>query len=626
MKLSNNQRNAVYTNSKYCCVTAGAGSGKTRVLTERIRRLLAQYGEGEKMLAVTFSNKAADELRQRLLETYSEAELQKKVFVGTIHNFCMEMILQRGQAIGLSSDLHIFEDTKDRLEILVGVIEDNPRIKKECLSPNGSYDSKKLRNLLETISKFKRNLGLSEKYPSDSAFRILYQDYQDALLAQNAIDFDDILLYAYEILTSKPQIAKLYQRIYLAVCVDEAQDLNKAQYEVIKAFSGDAADIFMVGDPNQAIYGFNGSSSRYMTNAFISDYPDVEQIILSENYRSSKSVIDAAKVIEPDFSMEGVLPIQGDFEIHDLDDEHDEAEWICTKITSLLSHGHPDIDHKINLSDVAVLARNRYVFSPLEDALKDCNIAYQLKEASSSGIGSESSLFQAFDLGLRLIVNTSDMLHRRSLLKLLGAGNTQSLEEICRDKNTIERLGIKQTICLEEAWAELQTSSQFDFSKILELFNTLAEDENAFCEDDDRLLVVKDLQNWESHWKEYCRNTFVDKRSLSDLIRSIALGTTKVIQEIDSDSITLSTVHTSKGLEYDIVFIMGLNEGTFPDYRAINDRSQIIEEKHNMFVAITRSKRLCYLTFPQKKMMPWGEMKHQQASRFITALKESKAS
>jgi DNA helicase-2/ATP-dependent DNA helicase PcrA len=617
MNLSSRQQEIVNASDKYLYVIAGAGSGKTRTLTERIKYLIFKCRYGERVLAITFSNKAANELSDRLSKSFSQEQLAG-VYTGTIHNFAMEIVIQRGMSIGLSSELHIFESVEDRVEIFKNAIAFVPQLKMKYLDNN--YNERWIRESLNALSKAKRNLMFPSDYNQTPISKSLYQEYQNLLLAQNAIDFDDILLYAYRILAEKESIARIYQRIYKYICVDEAQDLNKAQYEFIKILAGQNSGIFMVGDPNQAIYGFNGSSNKYMCEAFPNEF-DAKKYILIENYRSSSAVIAAAKKIEPTFEIEGRIPLQGDFIIKDFNNENEEASWIIKRLKWLLENGHPDVEgNKIDLRQCAILARNRYVFRALEEILINENIEYTLRVSVNQGLNSESNIFKIFETSLRLIMNQKDILHFTELLSMLNI-EIQTEPSISKfsdlqHSNLLEKqIGRASSDTLNHVWDLLsQNGNSFVFDRVLDCFKQYCEQEANFVTNEERFLVFNDFLVWCERWKIYCKKTSVDNRNLADMMRSIALGITNIS---DDKGLVLSTVHMAKGLEFDVVFIMGLNEGTFPDYRSLNSADQLDEERHNLFVSITRSKRLCYLTYPTEKIMPWGGVRKQRPSRFL---------
>jgi DNA helicase-2/ATP-dependent DNA helicase PcrA len=618
MKLSAKQQEIVESTHKYCYVVAGAGSGKTRTLMERIKWLLGSSKPGEKILALTFSNKAADELKGRLQSNPGD-DLNEKVYVGTIHNFCMELVLQRGATIGLSPNLHIFDSESDRLEVFTDALTSIPQMQSRYRNPDGSLDSKHVKDTFNAFSNVKRNLRFPTDYESKPLSQLLYQEYNSRMLAQDAIDFDDILLYAYRILAEKEAVASIYQRVYKHICIDEAQDLNRAQYEVVKALAGSSSSIFMVGDPHQAIYGFNGSSSAYMMQEFPKDYPDAYKYELLENYRSSRSVVNAAQLIEPSDAMTSQLPIQGEFSCLPFANEKGEAEWVIAKYRELLTNGHPDVeDGIVRPEQCAVLARNKYVFRELESLLNESQIDYHLRASALNGLSSESTLFKVFNLSLRLLMNSKDIIHLSEFKALIGIdlssdyrfGDLQQMAEIDA------AVGTAGATVLRSAWSTLGQPGDVRMKDILDGFETFCGNESNFQNDEERLLVTSDYEDWSSLWKDYCKSSSVGERDLAAMMRSIALGIAGATK--DEHGLTLSTVHMSKGLEFDAVFVMGLTEGTFPDYRA-TDEDGLSEERHNMFVAITRSKCLCYLTYPLEKMMPWGSSRTQNPSQFLSA-------
>jgi DNA helicase-2/ATP-dependent DNA helicase PcrA len=251
------------------------------------------------------------------------------------------------------------------------------------------------------------------------------------LLSQGAIDFDDILSYTYKILNDNPEILKIYNRVYKSICIDEAQDLNKAQYEIIKLLAGEKIDVTMVGDISQSIYGFNGSSSKYFANDFEQDF-NAEKIELLENFRSSKKVIEAAKKIDGSFNIECVWPIEGEFEIYDFPNQYEEAKWVLEKIDSLKITGHNDVEGKVISDDkIAIIGRNRYVFKQLELLLKENKRPYILKASNDNSFVCESVFMKCFELGIKLIVNPKDKIHLVELSQELSiAEQINNLDDI----------------------------------------------------------------------------------------------------------------------------------------------------------------------------------------------------
>jgi len=622
--LSNQQQKVVDYNGKNLLVIAGAGSGKTRVLTERIKRLIKSLKKGEKVLAITFSNKASDELRERLVSSIGEDNLEASSYIGTTHKFFLDIVTSRGNLIGLPDDLHICEAYDDRLQILKEAIENIPQFKNQYLTSDPKENLKNIRSLLEELSMEKRNLAFYRNIEEDNKKKV-FEEYDSLLLQQGIIDFDDILCYAFQILTERISVANIYRKIYKFVCIDEGQDLNKAQYEAIKALAGDEMGITIVGDPKQSIYGFNGSSSDYFEKEFLADYK-AEKIELDENYRSSRKVLQAANIIEKSFELRGVYPIEGECKIFSFPNDTEEAEFIYKRICDLQITGHSDIENNsISLNQCAVIARNRYVFTKLEKILTDNKIEYTLRVSAKGSFSSESDMMKAFELGMRLLVNSRDKIHLDELSKLVGSHcEGSSFNELRADKciSNHWKTCIKT---LNVAWDILtKYDENIRFFKSLEIIQKFADDLDENADEFEKVLIDGDIKVWKDNWDSYVKKSMPGERSLGNFVRTVSLGSAYIPQD---KGVVLSTVHMTKGLEYDVVFIMGLNEGVFPDYRAVNasnfghDNKQLDEERHNMFVAITRSKRLCYLTYPIVKDTPWGK-KGQIESRYIKELRD----
>lgn len=613
ISLSNKQQMVVDYEGSHLLVLAGAGSGKTRVLTERVRRRIDFLKKGQKVLVITFSNKAANELLDRLNNSLDNELLSKNAFVGTVHKFCLDVVLSRGHSIGLPNDLQICESYNDRLTIFKEAVKSNPSfVNKYLNSINEKDNEKKINDIFERLSSAKRSLKNPSDYQNDQSVRNLYEDYDDLLLSQGMIDYDDILRYAYRILIENENILKLYRNIFKEIYVDESQDLNKAQYEIIKILIDSETKTTFVGDPNQSIYGFNGSSSNYMKKYYTDDFsPKV--IVLDENYRSSKKILEAAKKIEPTFDVLGILPFDGEFQIKPFDNEYEEANFVIYRIKELMKHGHPDVENNlVKPENIAVLARNRFVFSEIEKNLKLENIDYSLKVSASGGIKSESNFIQIFEQGLKLMVNSKNRIALDEINSILSTKYVNFQE--MKSKFRLSNDNIYKTIL--ESWEKIDVSEDIRFDISLSI---LGDYETYINDIDEKLMIHNDLEDWKFIWKKFVSSTLKGNRKLSDLLRSVSMGELK---NEDPKGVVLSTVHMSKGLEFDVVFIVGLNDGVFPDYRAVRqletngDSSQIEEEKHNMFVAITRSKRLCYISYPLKKNTPWG-VKNQKPSRFL---------
>ncbi|MEC1305982.1 ATP-dependent helicase [Lysinibacillus capsici] len=603
-------------------VTAGPGSGKTRVLTERIIQLLNL--NKKRILALTFSNKAAEEITERLKLGVEEDRFEN-VFVGTIHSFCLDVVMNRGNLIGLPSGLTLFENDADRIEILKRVFAEMPDIG-EFMDENRDKRNL-LKNCLNKISKLKQAYISPEvlsdsQIESDILFARIYEAYNNMMLAQKALDFDDILFYSYRIFTERPQIAKSYTRLYKYIFVDEAQDLNEAQYKIIRALCKDFSNLMMVGDPAQSIYGFNGSDSSYMTENFKSEFNPVEYNLV-ENFRSTKKIIDAAKKIQVNSKSSVVYPLEGELSIIPLENEEEEAEWIKDKVNELLINGNEWIEGAVELEKIGIIARNRYIFNSIEENFKKNDIAYNYGSSSRS-VESESAEMKIFEAGLRVIINPYDNVHFNQIINLLhykcDVKNNRFLDTMLEiDVDMVTNVDKEIFKAVKNSWGILIEDEEGFTKALTEISNVLfSQTQSGDLDEGSQYLINKDIEMWREHWIRYCGQTVVGQRSFSHFRNQVALGRT---QMHNSKGISLLTVHMSKGLEYDIVFLVGMCEGTFPDYRATNEQSYN-EELNNMFVALTRAKRICYLTYPKYKLMPWGKLKYQSPSRFLKIISD----
>lgn len=613
VNLSQKQRQIVEFKDGALLVEAGPGSGKTRVLIERIKHLINNSKRG-KVLALTFSNMAADEMKTRLSEDSSFEENVDRVSVGTIHSFCLDLVQSRGNLIGLNSDIVLFENEDDRKTVLKDAFLDNPVLNSFLSARNDKQ--KILQRALQLITERKKEFILPENCADNSPFPLIYSEYNRKLIEQNAMDFDDILFFAYRILIENPRVVQMYNSLFKYICVDESQDLNFAQYQVIKALCGDDFhNLMLVGDANQSIYGFNGSSSIYMSKSFVDDFKPT-RFVLNENYRSAKRIVEYANQLEHYDSVTNYV-YDGELCAYGFDDEASEATYIADRIEQLIRDGHPDVEGAITENSIAVIARNRYVFNKLEQELTNRNLSFYFKK-TPSGIENESELMKVFDLSIRILINPKDYIHLNQLKKLTGYAGSISLTSVGGMdiiKCTLESTGFSMIIpALEKLCAETLNfrNSLIDIQNILPSFN-----------DDERYLVSMDIDQWNSHWTKYCMLVPKENRTLTSFRNLVSLGKTAISDT--NTGISLLTAHMSKGLQYDVVFVMGLCEGVFPDYRAINGgEEQLAQEKNNMYVAVTRAKRLCYMTYPQKKLMPWGDIKFQNPSRYIKDILEKR--
>lgn len=609
--LSAKQRKIVENTEGSVLVLAGAGSGETRILTERVRYLLENKKGHFRVLALTFTNKAAEEMENRLAGI---KDLKKRAFIGTIHKFCLEVIKAQGNVIGIVKLPHIFESEEVRKKIVEELFENNIKLKVYLEEKKSKREKRDLINRgLNFISQKKRELilpGNEAFYNLHEAQQVLYQEYNDLLNSQDAMDFDDILILAYRIFIERPKVAELYSRLYKYVCIDEAQDLNFAQYEIIKIMClGRHNNILMVGDQNQAIYGFNGADKKFMLEYFRNDF-NVRVEELKENYRSSLAVIKAANRLIPGSIDEENVKIPGDFDLKAFETEEAEAKWVVEKIKKLLVEKNIEgMEGDISLKRIALLARNKYVFKYLDKELEKNRIDFFYKKVYKPS-ECESDFVKIFDLGTRILTNPLDRIHFSQISELLQIkentiGNfNDGLSKLASLKDKIGDKELKQQYhVIIEAWSIL-SKDENQYTKALEKLEAYTQ---GISNDEDisqKALILEDIKELKELWRKFLTQTPTDNRTLQSFKTHVALGITSTAK--NQKGVTLGTIHSVKGLEYDIVFLIGMTDGTFPDYRAVKKGPKAIEEeKNNAFVAITRSRRLLYITYPKTKFMPW---------------------
>jgi DNA helicase-2/ATP-dependent DNA helicase PcrA len=631
--LSSKQKEVVEAPDGPYLVVASAGSGKTRILTARIRHLLLECNIRSRVLALTFTNKAAAEMKERLADI---PELGERAYIGTIHGFCQSLLEAYGNLIGFTQAPAILERDNDRIAILEEVFQNNPELNQQLEHyPTASKKRGYLYQMLQKISSWKREwdvyAALKEGDWNKRYELIMFRDYEERLALQGAIEFDDILLLAYRILSERPKVAKIYQRSYRYFCVDEAQDLNAVQYGIIRLLADGSKNLLMVGDPYQAIYGFNGSSSRYMTECFVADFA-ASRFELRENFRSSKAVIVAANALYSKSISEENIVLSGALDVAACVDEAEEAEWIADHIQALLERSEVEgIDGPPELHHFAVLARNRFIFDSLEQELTKRQFNYHVRQPAGGGL--ESDWGRVFDLGLRILGNPENSLYLRELHKRLELPATFQFDcahsvlnafEDCISKLPQKWAGLLPGLL--SAWSELEA----DINRFRRIMDELEESLSAIARttDDEAqkqefARALGDIGLLRQLWQNYTREVSAESRSINHFRNQLAMGALN--PQTNGEGITLATIHAVKGLEYDVVFVMGLVEGVLPDYRSIRaGRDALAEEKNDAFVAITRSKRYLYLSWPRQRFMPWDKENPatQQRSRFLDEIIE----
>lgn len=607
-RLSPTQSRVVGHEEGALLVVAGPGSGKTRVLTERVRKLLAEVPGHFRILALTFTNKAANEMRERLADLGNESQ---RAFIGTMHSFCLEMLSERGKPVGVEGLPHVFEQHKDRKEILIEAVKQDPLLSEELASePDSKAVAKRLDQWLASISWLKAHPSEIESSEDEIGIRAL-EAYDAGLRACGAYDFDDLLLLSYRLLSEYPKIADFYRRLYRFVCIDEAQDLNEAQYSVLTALCGDSfRNVMMVGDPKQSIYGFNTSSPEYMWR-FQEEF-GAEKVELTENFRSSRAVVSLAKALDPNYIVEGQLPITGLVEVLPGGDEESEAKLVADKIQMLIASGHPDVEGPVTWERCAVLGRTRFALMAVEAEFRRREMPFYKRLTANHE--NESDVMEDFVLSLRVMANPKDRLHLSALAKRwkmtapLVSGEATAVNVI---GSLALSVGTPRARAVSDALTAIEARAQrLDMLCGLTAIRAYADT----LDEEEKRAVYEDVAVFAQEWDQYLR-AGGGSRSIGGFMSSKALGAT---QQAARAGVALLTVHSSKGLEFDVVFVVGMADGVFPDYRA-KTRKEQDEEARNAFVAVTRSKRLLYLTWPTTRLMPWGDRRSQNPSRFLSA-------
>ncbi|MBF0427534.1 MAG: ATP-dependent helicase [Magnetococcales bacterium] len=581
-------------------VVAGPGSGKTRVLTERIRRLVTEVPGHFYVLALTFTNKAANEMTERLSDL---GMAQKRVTISTMHGFCLELLRDRGERIGVIGEPQIFERAEDRQQILLEAAMQDPFLVDLLKQADEKQERPKLlRQWLDHIAKIKTH-PLTHLGREEPLARHVVEAYDAGLRACGAYDFDDLLLLAYQLLIDFPKVADLYRRIYGYICIDEAQDLNEAQYAVLLALCGDSfRNVMMVGDPKQSIYGFNNASPEYMRKFY--KELNARVIKLNENFRSSQAVIDVAKKLNPQYLVATLeddrLPIQGAVKLFVGTDETHEAQIVCKQLEKLFTQGHTP-------HQCAILGRNQYLLMAVENELQVRGIPFYKRFSSLEEY--DSPVVREFQLALRIFANPRDQLHLNALARAWEIDPS----ELVQLGQVVEQTGNPRHFAIKTALNHL--SRLVDLRPCIQMLQAYAD---KLEDNEERRAIYNDTQVLLQQWDHYLRSgSGSSSKTIAGFMSSMALGTTRQTQ---TDGVGLLSVHASKGLEFDVVFMIGMVDGVFPDYRAKNNPNAALEEQRSAFVAVTRSKRLLYLTYPKTRKMPWGEVWHSRPSPYLQSM------
>ena len=600
-------------------VTAGAGSGKTRLLTHRIAYLIDSYGVSPfNILAITFTNKAANEMKERVAKMVAGAE---NVWISTFHSMCAKILRRDIEYLSpFTRDFSIYSDS------------DSDKVAKEVLSARGIEDDKIKKQLIFHLSNWKNGNQTLEDYISthESEFDIhkigLYMtDYQNFLKKNNALDFDDLISKTIELFDKFPDVLSYYANRFKYILVDEFQDTNLKQYELVKMLASVHKNLFVVGDEDQCIYSWRGAN---LENLFKlkNDFPDIKVYKLERNYRSTKEIIEVAnRVIKNNSSRfdknmwtdkdGGKKPV-----LYNAYDERDEALFVAKTIEKLKSEGY-------EYNAIAVLMRINALSRSFEEAFLSYNIPHRIFGGFKFYERVEIKNVISY---LRLFVNPKDDISFARIINFpkrgIGDGTIAKLKALNDDKSLLENclsseLEMSALYKKFEPFIQAYKNSAMHINESLSQFIKeviknfkIRENYNPNDEDDfNRLLNIEQLVASASDFE-----VLNEKATLSEFLESITLSSDN--DEIGSGgAVTIATVHGVKGLEFKVVFIVGLEEGIFPISRAFNSRAELEEERRLMYVALTRAEEQLYLTYATKRYL-YRESQYQMISRFCKEL------
>lgn len=642
-QLNEAQRVAVLHKEGPSMVIAGAGSGKTRVLTYRIAHLLYNGVDAFNILSLTFTNKAAREMRDRIGKLVGESEA-KNLWMGTFHSVFARILRIEGTRLGYPANFTIY-DAEDARKVVAQIIKER----------NLDSDIYKAKMVAGRISSLKNNLVTPKAYfdsgelvAADQEARLpelgqVYASYTERCFRSGAMDFDDLLLKTNELLYRFPEVLAKYQARFKYILVDEYQDTNHSQYLIVKALAAKFENICVVGDDAQSIYAFRGANIRNMLN-FQKDYPDAVLYKLEQNYRSTKNIVHAANSIiaknqnqlEKDVWTDN--PTGDRIVVHKSISDNDEGMYVAQRIWDI--HMNDRAEYK----DFVILYRTNAQSRNFEDSLRRRNIPYRIYGGVSFYQRREVKDFLAY---LRLAVNVNDeeAFRRVINLPLRGIGETtiakltvvaneqqKPIWEIAENLpfyNTGLNRGVQQKIIdfvtLVKSYGAI--ASQGDAFAVADsvakssgLFRMLGEDKTP--EGVSRLENVQEIINSIKDFSDQQRQLDEGNPSLAAYIQDIALLTDADNDDPnDKNKVALMTIHLAKGLEFPYVFIGGMEENLFPSMMAMGSRADLEEERRLFYVALTRAEKKAYLTYAHTRYR-WGKLVDCEPSRFIEEIDE----
>ena len=607
--LNEQQKKAVLHIDGPCLVLAGAGSGKTKVLTTRIANLIEQGIPSYNILAITFTNKAAKEMRDRLEKLVPG----NNAFVGTFHSLGVRLIRENAPLLGLDRSFSIV-DSDDVLSIIKKIMKDNNLDIK--LAPP-SY----VRNRISNIKNEMMSNDEISKYfntPPDRIAEQVYYEYQDILKKNNSVDFDDLLKLPVEMFINHKDILEHYQDKFKYILIDEYQDTNEVQYKMSKLLANKYNNIFIVGDPDQSIYMFRGANFRNILN-FEKDYKNALVIPLEENYRSTKYILDTANSViknNKERKEKTLWSNKGDGVktkyLRAYDGKH-EVQLVIEEIKKLLDEGYQK-------NDIAVLYRTNAQSRLVEETFISSGIPY--KVVGSYYFYSRKEIKDLICY-LRLILNNDDEISLRRVINVpkrgIGDATITKLEKEAREKNTsiFQVISKGKELAFKELILRLTEESK-DLS-LTELVDLVLDETGMREEYEEDHTLESDLRLENLEEFKSITKTFEDRTgsvNLADLLEEISLIADITEHQDDKDVVTLMTMHSAKGLEFKAVFLIGMEDGIFPHQNSFFEQGGLEEERRLCYVGITRAKERLFISNAKRRIL-YGKDVMNEPSRFI---------
>ena len=638
-ELNDAQRAPVLHKDGALMVIAGAGSGKTRVLTYRIAYLMSQGVDPFNILALTFTNKAAREMKERIGNIVGKSEA-RNLWMGTFHSIFALILREEAHLLGYPKNFTIY-DQQDSQRLISSIIKEMALDKdiykyKQIASQISSF-----KNNLITVRAYFANVELQEADAMAKRPRLgdIYKNYVERCFKAGAMDFDDLLLKTNELLNVFPDILSKYQNRFRYILVDEYQDTNHSQYLIVRALSDKFQNICVVGDDAQSIYAFRGANIDNIFN-FQKDYPNVGVYRLEQNYRSTKNIVEAANcVIEKNKTrLEKVVWTDNEngqkIKIHRSPTDADEGRFVASTIFEI------KMQEQRSNGDFAILYRTNSQSRAIEDALRKRDIPYRIYGGTSFYQRKEIKDILAY---FRLVSNPKDeeALNRIINFPARGIGET-TLEKLTIYANEQKKSVFRVILELQEAENHLKISGNIknrliEFANMILSFRIMLENTDAFTlaehiakrtgillefkkdgtpEGIERMQNIEELLNGIRDFVEGQKEVDGTKGSLSEFLEDVALAT-DMDKEIDEENrVSLMTIHLAKGLEFPYVFIVGMEEDLFPSALSINTRTELEEERRLFYVALTRAEKQAYLTYTEHRYR-WGKLSEAEPSRFI---------